>query len=79
MRKSNIYDKGVGKRGAGDGQAWWMTDLESKIWGRPVRCRELDLMMLMGPFQLGIFCESVHKDKGIRSFWGGDDYRNIEK
>lgn len=37
MRKNNIYDKGVGKRGAGDGQAWWMNDLESKILGHGLK------------------------------------------
>lgn len=29
------------------------------VLGDPVRIRELDLRILMGPFQLEIFCDSV--------------------
>jgi len=31
----------------------------SELLGRPVRCQELDLMILKGPFQLRIFYDSM--------------------
>ena len=31
----------------------------SEFWGRPVRRQELDSMILVGPFQLGIFYDSM--------------------
>ena len=36
----------------------------SEFLGRPVRCQELDSMILVGPFQLGIFYDSVIPQAG---------------
>lgn len=41
---------------------WMMISVMLLILGNPAKRRDLDLMILLGPFQLGIFFDSINED-----------------